>query len=239
MTDRFGGEPGGRLYRTGDRARFQDGRHPGVHGPPGRSGENPGAPYRTGRNRSPRWWSTRPSGGRRSSFTGRALMSAWWPMWCSRGGRGLEFREMRTIPPALPARLHGAEPSHRARGDPPHPDAKFDRNALPDPEAFHSPDGDESFVAPRTTTEEALARIWAEVRVREGWGGRRFLCVGGSFSHGYPGHVPGGTGYGGRATATNPLRGFHRGRTGGRRSRSTSQLAAHQRAVGWCPCERG
>jgi amino acid adenylation domain-containing protein len=42
------------------------------------------------------------------------------------------------------------------------PNGKLDRKALPAPEGFsHEPD--ESYVAPRTPTEEVLARVWCEV----------------------------------------------------------------------------
>ena len=42
------------------------------------------------------------------------------------------------------------------------PNGKLDRKALPSPERYSSePDG--SYVAPRTPTEEVLARIWCEV----------------------------------------------------------------------------
>ena len=42
------------------------------------------------------------------------------------------------------------------------PNGKLDRKALPAPETY-SPESDGSYVAPRTPTEEVLARIWCEV----------------------------------------------------------------------------
>lgn len=42
------------------------------------------------------------------------------------------------------------------------PNGKLDRRALPAPEATHSR-GDDGFVAPSTTTEQALAAVWRQV----------------------------------------------------------------------------
>ncbi len=51
------------------------------------------------------------------------------------------------------------------------PNSKVDRAALPDPEAIRPSTAEDSYVAPRTATEECLARIWSEVPCgSSGWG---------------------------------------------------------------------
>ncbi|HET7233068.1 MAG TPA: amino acid adenylation domain-containing protein, partial [Longimicrobium sp.] len=160
IPDPFGGEPGGRLYRTGDRARWRpdgaleylgraDGqvkvrgyrvetgevervleRHPGVRAAAVAVRGDPG------HERLAAYWLASGAPGETSADTLRAHLSAHLPPWM--------------VPQALV----------ELDAFPLLPSGKVDRRALPDPDhaAPETP-----YEAPANAVEEALALVWAEI----------------------------------------------------------------------------
>ncbi|HYH80745.1 MAG TPA: amino acid adenylation domain-containing protein [Longimicrobium sp.] len=161
VPDPFAADDGARLYRTGDRARW---RGDGALEFLGRADEQVKVRgYRIEPGEIESVLTGHPAVGEavvvaREDAPGDRRLVAYM---VARDGT-------RPEPGALRAHLSGRLPDYMVPGAfvvldriPLTPNGKVDRRALPAP--GHDPSRDEAYVAPRTSTEAALAEIWAEV----------------------------------------------------------------------------
>ena len=159
VPDPFAGEPGARLYRTGDRARFRRGGELEFAGRADQQVKIRGFRVEPGEVEAAL---ARLPGIRDAAVTtredepGRVRLVAY----------VIPEREGSAEPEALRAALGASLPGYMVPSAlvlldalPLTPSGKLDRRALPEPEAAHAGE----FVAPRTATERALADLWTDV----------------------------------------------------------------------------